>query len=143
MLNSTLYVVPTPIGNLKDITLRALEVLGSVDIIACEDTRHTLKLLNHYGIKKSLISYEKFSEARKTDKIIAHLEAGRNIALVSDAGTPLVSDPGSNLITLARSKGFRVEALPGASAVITAVSASGFSGPFRFIGFFPRQPFFF
>ena len=138
MEGSTLYIVPTPIGNLGDITVRALDVLEHVDIIICEDTRHTIKLLNHYGIKKPLVSYEKHSEAKKVGYIIGELESGKNIALVSDAGTPLVSDPGSRIITCARNKGIRIEALPGPSAIITALSASGFAGPFRFIGFFPR-----
>ena len=138
MEKSTLYIVPTPIGNLRDITLRALDVLQNVDIILCEDTRHTIKLLNHYGIKKPLVSYEKHSEAKKVGRIIGELESGKNIALVSDAGTPLVSDPGSRVITCAREKGIRIEALPGPSAIITALSASGFAGHFRFIGFFPR-----
>jgi len=136
---ATLYIVPTPIGNLGDITLRALEVLGSVDLIVCEDTRHTIKLLNHYGIKKTLISYERFSEAKRLRSIMEQLEAGRNIALVSDAGTPAVSDPGSSLIRNVRESGFGVTALPGASALVTALSASGFEGGFRFIGFFPRK----
>lgn len=139
MAEPTLYIVPTPIGNLGDITLRALDVLKSVDIIVCEDTRHTIKLLNHYGIKKPLVSCEKFSEARKARNIISQLESGLSIALVSDAGTPLMSDPGSVLISSAREQGIRIEALPGPSAIITALSASGFDGPFRFIGFFPRQ----
>ncbi|HPR50507.1 MAG TPA: 16S rRNA (cytidine(1402)-2'-O)-methyltransferase [Deltaproteobacteria bacterium] len=138
MEDSTLYIVPTPIGNLGDITIRALDVLKQVDIIVCEDTRHTIKLLNHYGIKKPLVSYEKHSEAKRLGHIIQELESGKNIALVSDAGTPLVSDPGSRIITLARDRGIRIEALPGPSAIITALSASGFAGPFRFIGFFPR-----
>lgn len=139
MERSTLYIVPTPIGNLGDITLRALDVLKNVDVIVCEDTRHTVKLLNHYDIKKPLVSYEKFSEAKKSDHIIRQLESGKNIALVSDAGTPLVSDPGSRIITYARQKGIHIEALPGPSAITTALSASGFEGSFRFIGFFPRQ----
>lgn len=136
---STLYIVPTPIGNLGDITVRALDVLKNVDIIICEDTRHTLKLLNHYGIKKPLLSYEKFSEAKKTDHILKQLESGKDVALVSDAGTPLLSDPGSRIITCSREKGIHIEVLPGPSAITTALCASGFEGPFRFIGFFPRQ----
>jgi 16S rRNA (cytidine1402-2'-O)-methyltransferase len=139
MERSTLYLVPTPIGNLKDITLRAIDVLGSVDLIACEDTRHTRKLLNHLGIRKALISYERFSETKKLEIILDELRAGKNVALVSDAGTPAISDPGSKLVTKARGQGIRIEALPGPSALITAFSASGFEPPFRFIGFFPRQ----
>jgi 16S rRNA (cytidine1402-2'-O)-methyltransferase len=139
MESSKLYLVPTPIGNLKDITLRALDVLSSVDLIVCEDTRHTIKLLNHYGIKKPLISYERFSEARKSESILEQLQKGKTIALVSDAGTPAISDPASRLIIKARENGVRIEALPGPSALSTAFSASGFEPPFRFIGFFPRQ----
>ncbi len=139
MSSTTLFLVPTPIGNLRDITLRALEVLKQVDIIACEDTRHTRKLLSAYEIRKPLVSYERFSEMKKTEFIIDALESGKNVALVSDAGTPLISDPGSALISRVRERGIRVEALPGPSAVITALAASGFGGGFRFIGFFPRQ----
>jgi 16S rRNA (cytidine1402-2'-O)-methyltransferase len=135
----TLFIVPTPIGNLKDITLRALETLSLVDLIACEDTRHTLNLLNHYEIKKPLLSYEKFSESRKLNHLIDKLKYGENIALVSDGGTPLISDPGARLVFEARNNGLNVIALPGACAFITALSASGFDGKFRFIGFFPRK----
>ena len=135
----TLFIVPTPIGNLKDITLRALETLSMVDLIACEDTRHTIKLLNHYEIKKPLMSYEKFSESRKLNYLIEKLVSGDDIALVSDGGTPLISDPGARLVAEARKGGINVIALPGACALITAFSASGFEGKFRFIGFFPRK----
>jgi 16S rRNA (cytidine1402-2'-O)-methyltransferase len=139
MDKSTLYLVPTPIGNLKDITLRAIDILEKVDLILCEDTRHTKKLLTHYGINKPLVSCERFSEVRKIAYIIDQLDGGKNIALVSDAGTPTVSDPGSRIVAQIRAKGGRVEALPGPCACITALSASGFQAPFRFIGFFPRQ----
>lgn len=139
MDSSTLYLVPTPIGNLRDITIRAIEILQSVDTIFSEDTRHTRKLLTHYGINKPLVSCERFSELRRVDRIIELLSKGKRIALVSDAGTPTVSDPGSKLISQVRAKGFRVEALPGPCALITALSASGFEAPFRFIGFFPRN----
>jgi 16S rRNA (cytidine1402-2'-O)-methyltransferase len=135
----TLFIVPTPIGNLKDITLRALETLSGIDLIACEDTRHTLKLLNHYKIKKPLLSYEKFSESRKLNHVIERLKSGDDIALVSDGGTPLISDPGARLVAEARKNGINVVALPGACAFITALSASGFDVRFRFIGFFPRK----
>lgn len=134
-----LFIVPTPIGNLKDITLRALETLAMADFIVCEDTRHTLKLLNHYQIKKTLIASEKFSEVKKAKQILRLLEHGSKIALVSDAGTPLVSDPGAYIVAQARKAGFPIEALPGACAFVTALSASGFTGSHRFIGFFPRQ----
>jgi len=139
MEKSTLFLVPTPIGNLQDITLRALDVLGSVDLIVCEDTRHSRKLLNHYRIKKPLISYERFSEARKASEILKHLHEGKNIALISDAGTPIISDPGSRLIMMAREQGIKVEALPGPSALTAALSASGYELPFYFLGFFPRR----
>jgi len=139
MAEPTLYIVPTPIGNLRDITLRALDILQQVDLIACEDTRHTLKLLTHFGIRKQLISYEKFSEVKRAAYLIRHLESGKSIALVSDAGTPMVSDPGCVMIAKVRDKGIRIEALPGPSAIIAAQSASGFEGSFRFIGFFPRH----
>jgi 16S rRNA (cytidine1402-2'-O)-methyltransferase len=108
MEKPTLYLVPTPIGNLKDITLRALDILGLVDLIVCEDTRQTRKLLSHFGIKKSLISYERFSEARKMESILEQLQSGKNIAMVSDAGTPAISDPGSRLITKVRERGIRI-----------------------------------
>ena len=139
MDSSTLYLVPTPIGNLRDITIRAIEILQSVDTIFCEDTRHTRKLLTHYGINKPLVSCERFSETRRIDRIIELLSKGKRIALVSDAGTPTVSDPGSKMISQVRANGFRIEALPGPCAFITAFSASGFEAPFRFIGFFPRN----
>jgi 16S rRNA (cytidine1402-2'-O)-methyltransferase len=139
MDKSTLYLVPTPIGNLKDITFRAIDILKEVDLILCEDTRHTKKLLNHYGINKPLVSCERFSEAKKTAYILDQLDRGKNIALVSDAGTPAISDPGARIVAHVRASGCRVEALPGPCACITALSASGFEAPFRFIGFFPRQ----
>lgn len=139
MSSTTLFLVPTPIGNLGDITLRALDVLRKVDIVVCEDTRHTRKLLAAYGIHKTLMSYQKFSETKKVSHILELLITGKSVALVSDAGTPLISDPGSILISQARNMGIKVESLPGPCAAITALSAAGFEGPFRFIGFFPRQ----
>jgi len=139
MEKPTLFLVPTPIGNLRDITLRALDVLNAVDVIVCEDTRHSRKLLNHYNIKKPLTSYERFSEARKASEILATLHEGKSIALISDAGTPIISDPGSRLIARAREQGIRVEALPGPSALTAALSASGYEPPFCFLGFFPRR----
>ncbi|MCD6569132.1 MAG: 16S rRNA (cytidine(1402)-2'-O)-methyltransferase [Deltaproteobacteria bacterium] len=138
-MSKVVYLVPTPIGNLEDITLRALRVLNSVDIILCEDTRHALKLLNHFGIKKHLISFEKFSEARRIEKIMLFLDEGKSVALVSNAGIPGISDPGARLVSIAHERGIKVEALPGACAFVTAISGSGFTGPFRFIGFFPRK----
>jgi len=138
MNTAKLFIVPTPIGNLKDITLRALETLAMVDVIVCEDTRRTLKLLNHYHIKKPLLASEKFSEAKRAGQILKLLKQGSTVALVSDAGTPLISDPGAYIVAQARQAGYVIEALPGACAFVTAFSASGFTGGARFIGFFPR-----
>ena len=133
----TLYLVSTPIGNLSDITLRAIDTLKSVDFIACEDTRHSLKLLNHYEIKKPLISYHKFNENEKSEVIISHLDEGKSVALISDAGSPVISDPGSIIIATARAKGHNVSVVPGASAVTAAATLAGISGGFIFIGFLP------
>lgn len=135
-----LYVVPTPIGNLKDITLRALDVLENADIIAAEDTRQTLKLLNHFHIKKSLVSYHKFNEEDKSYDIINGLKNGKTIALVSDAGMPGISDPGSILISKCIENNLNFEVLPGATAVITALVYSGLdTTAFIFKGFVPRD----
>lgn len=131
-----LYVVATPIGNLEDITLRALKVLKQVDSIAAEDTRHTRHLLTHYGIATALVSYHEHNEHLKTPALIAQLAAGRSIALVTDAGTPGISDPGYRLVSSAVEKGIPVVPVPGASAVITAISASGLAtDAFVFVGF--------
>lgn len=139
-MSGKLYIVATPIGNLSDITLRALEILKSVDTIACEDTRHTLQLLNHFEIKKPLISYHQHSGKIKTEKIISELMSGKKIALVSDAGTPGISDPGEFLIQETLKKGIEVESIPGATALITALSVSGIStGEFVFYGFLPHK----
>lgn len=139
-MSGKLYIVPTPIGNLKDITLRALEVLKSVDLVAAEDTRMTLKLLNHFDIKKSLISYHKYNETVKSDEIIEKLKEGKNIALVSDAGSPGISDPGSVIIVKCVEMGIDFEVLPGATALITALVYSGLeSTSFIFKGFLPRE----
>lgn len=135
-----LYLVPTPIGNLKDITLRALEVLENADIIAAEDTRQTLKLLNHFNIKKSLYSYHQHNEQGQSENIITKLEEGLNIALVSDAGTPGISDPGSVIVSKCIKKGIPFEVLPGATAITTAVVYSGLdTTKFIFRGFLPRE----
>lgn len=135
-----LYVVPTPIGNLKDITLRALETLKEVNIIAAEDTRQTLKLLNHFNIKKSLISYHKYNEQIKSDKIIELLLEGEKVALVSDAGMPGISDPGSVIIKRCIEENLDFEVLPGATAIITALVYSGLdTTKFLFRGFLPRE----
>ena len=136
----TLYIVATPIGNLGDITLRALEVLKSVDLILCEDTRQTIKILNHFDFKNKLISYHKFNENEKSDEIVKELVSGKNIALVSDAGTPLISDPGYPLVLKAREAGVSVLGVPGASAVITALSISGMETTnFSFLGFLSKD----
>ena len=140
MENGMLYIVPTPIGNLKDITLRALEVLKECDIVAAEDTRQTLKLLNHFEIKKSLISYHKFNEQNKSEDIISLLKEGKNVAVVSDAGTPGVSDPGSVIVKKCIDENIKFEVLPGATAITTAVVYSGLdTTKFTFRGFIPRE----
>lgn len=137
-MSGKLYIVPTPIGNLKDITIRALEVLNYVDIIACEDTRHSLKLLNHYDIKKPLFSYHKFNELTKCKDFVDRLNKGENIALISDAGMPVISDPGSYLIQSIVENGLDFEVLPGANAAICALVASSISAKdFIFKGFLP------
>lgn len=134
------YLVPTPIGNLGDITLRALEVLKSVDLVAAEDTRQSLKLLNHFDIKKSLISYHKHNEQGKSDEIINRARNGENIAVISDAGTPGISDPGSIVLKKCIEEGIDVEVLPGATAFTTALIYSGLdTTAFMFKGFFPRE----
>lgn len=135
---ATLYIVPTPIGNLEDITFRAIAVLSSVDIIAAEDTRHSQKLLQHYSIQTRLISLHDHNEGQRTKQIIEHLNSGKSIALISDAGTPLISDPGYTLVNECRKAEVNVIALPGACAAITALSAAGLATDrFRFEGFLP------
>ncbi|MBS5939211.1 16S rRNA (cytidine(1402)-2'-O)-methyltransferase [Clostridium sartagoforme] len=135
-----LYLVPTPIGNLKDITLRALEVLESVDEIAAEDTRQSLKLLNHFEIKKSLFSYHKHNEQGKSSNIIEKLKKGINIAIITDAGTPGISDPGSIIVEKCIEEGIPFEVLPGATAITTALVYSGLdTTKFIFRGFLPRE----
>ena len=134
----TLYVVATPIGNLEDVTYRAVRVLGSVDLIAAEDTRHAAKLLARYEVTTPRTSLHEHNEAEKTGRLLARLARGETIALVSDAGTPLVSDPGARLVRAARERGLRVEAVPGPSAVLAALVSSGLAGgPFTFGGFPP------
>lgn len=138
--SGTLYIVSTPIGNLEDITLRAIRILKDVDIIAAEDTRHSLKLLNHYGIAKPLISYWSEKEKVKTEEIIEKLMSGLSVALISDAGTPGISDPGAVLIRRAIEEGINVMPIPGPSALITALSVSGLSSEeFVFVGFLPAK----
>ena len=133
-----LYIVSTPIGNLDDITLRSLEVLKKSDIILCEDTRRSLKLLNHYKIKKKLISYHKFNEQKELKKIIEYLKEGKILSLISDAGTPALSDPGRLLIKACVEKKISVFPIPGPSSITAAVSISGFEDKFLFYGFLPK-----
>ncbi len=135
-----LYLVATPIGNLEDITLRALRVLREADLIACEDTRQTRKLLEHYGISRSLVSYHEHNERRRAGELLARLKAGANVALVSDAGTPLISDPGHRLVEAARDAGIPVVPVPGPSALVAALTASGLPAEaFHFAGFLPAK----
>lgn len=136
----TLYVVATPIGNLKDITLRALETLNLVDKIICEDTKVSLKLLNHYNIKKPLISFNNFNENTKTESVIQLLKQGNNIALISDAGTPLISDPGFVLVKECYANNINVVSIPGASSIIATASISGIPCTnFVFLGFLDKS----
>ncbi|MGZ8262318.1 MAG: 16S rRNA (cytidine(1402)-2'-O)-methyltransferase [Methylotenera sp.] len=138
--NGLLYVVATPIGNLGDITLRALEILKTVDAIAAEDTRHTSGLLSHFGISKKLIAVHEHNEHQSAEKLLVQLQAGKNIALVTDAGTPGVSDPGAVVVDFVRKAGVKVVPIPGASAVIAALSASGIvQNGFLFHGFLPAS----
>jgi len=143
MTNKTqgvLYVVATPIGNLGDISSRAVEVLHNVEIIAAEDTRHSAKLLQHFGIATRLIAYHDYSNEQRLEKILTLLADGQSVALISDAGTPLISDPGYELVGLARSRGVNVVPLPGACAVIAALSVSGLPcNEFIFQGFLPAK----
>ena len=135
-----LYFVGTPIGNLKDITFRAIEVLNSMDEIACEDTRHSLSLLNHYEIKKTLFSYHKFNERESGEKIIEKLKAGKNIAVITDAGMPVVSDPGNILAQMLIENGLEFTVVPGACAFVSALVLGGLDcGRFCFLGFMPQK----
>ena len=133
-----LYIVSTPIGNLDDITLRALEVLKKSDIILCEDTRRSIKLLNHYKIKKKLISYHKFNEKKQLINIIQQFNEGKILSLISDAGTPLLSDPGRLLVNECIRNKVKIIPIPGVSSITTAVSVSGFKEQFLFYGFLPK-----
>jgi 16S rRNA (cytidine1402-2'-O)-methyltransferase len=138
MIKGKLYITATPIGNLSDLTFRAKQTLETVDLIACEDTRHVTILLNHYGIKKPLLSFHSHSGQTKTEKIMDYLKNGSNVALVSDAGTPGISDPGYVLVQAALENGVDVIPIPGASAVITALCASGLpTDKFLYLGFLP------
>jgi|TARA_B100001093_G_scaffold452279_1_gene460228 16S rRNA (cytidine1402-2'-O)-methyltransferase len=134
-----LYIVSTPIGNLDDITLRSLDVLKKSDIILCEDTRRSLKLLNYYKIKKKLISYHKFNEQKELQKIVEYLKEGKILSLISDAGTPALSDPGLLLIKCCIENNIQVYPIPGPSAITTAASVSGFDDKFLFYGFLPKK----
>ena len=139
-MTGILYVVATPIGNLEDVTLRALRILREVSLIAAEDTRRTARLLQHYSISTRTTSLHAHNEHEKARQLVDRLKAGESIALVSDAGTPLVSDPGHQLVSMARAEHIRVEAIPGASAVMAALSASGWgSDGFAFLGFPPNR----
>ena len=135
----TLYIVSTPIGNLDDMTIRAVEVLKKVDVIICEDTRHSIKLLNHFKIKKKLISYHKFNEKKQITPIIEHFNQGKILALISDAGTPTLSDPGSILLNEIIRRNLNIVPVPGVSAITSAMSISGFSDKFLFYGFLPKK----
>lgn len=140
MQKGILYLVPTPIGNLGDITYRAVEVLKSVDLIAAEDTRTSLKLLNHYDIKNKMTSYHKFNESKQTKALLELLEQGKSIALITDAGTPGISDPSSVIVKAAIAKDIMVTCLPGATALIPALAASGLdTDKFTFVGFLPPR----
>ncbi len=134
-----LYIVATPIGNIKDITLRALETLKEVDLILCEDTRHSGQLLHNYKIKKPLLSFHEYNELTRIPEIIQRLKNGENIALISDAGTPLISDPGFKLVRAAREEGIDVKTIPGPASAIAAMSISGLpTDKFLFVGYQPK-----
>jgi 16S rRNA (cytidine1402-2'-O)-methyltransferase len=136
----TLYIVATPIGNLEDMTYRAVRVLREVDVIACEDTRHTRHLLDHFAIERPVVSYHEHNEAARTADLIARLESGQNVALVSDAGTPLISDPGYRVVSAAVAAGIPVVPVPGASAILSALAASGLpTDCFHYGGFLPPK----
>src|SRR5579885_3242862 len=137
---STLYLVATPIGNLEDITLRALRVLHECDVVAAEDTRRSGQLLKHFEISKPLLSYFQFNEAKRSEEIIERLRRGEKIALVTDAGSPGISDPGERVVKAAIAAGFRVEAVAGPCALVAALTASGLpTDEFHFVGFLPHK----
>ena len=137
-LLSGLYIVSTPIGNLDDMTFRALEVIKNSDIILCEDTRRSLKLLQHFNIKKKLIPYHKFNEKKEVNKIIKYINEGKILSLISDAGTPIISDPGLLLIKECVKQNINVSPIPGVSSIVAAMSVAGFSDKFIFYGFLPK-----
>tara|TARA_B100000902_G_scaffold323323_1_gene317051 strand:- start:246 stop:1079 length:834 start_codon:yes stop_codon:yes gene_type:complete len=138
LITNNLYIVSTPIGNLEDITLRAIDVLKNSDIILCEDTRRSLKLLNYFKIKKKLISYHKFNEKKQVANIIKYFNEGKILSLISDAGTPLLSDPGRILVNECISNEIKVIPIPGVSSITSALSVSGFKDQFLFYGFLPK-----
>jgi 16S rRNA (cytidine1402-2'-O)-methyltransferase len=136
----TLYVVSTPIGNLEDLTYRAVRVLSEADLIACEDTRHSQKLLNHYGIKAKTVSYHEYNERDRAEELIGQLKSGLDVAIVSDAGTPGISDPGFRVVRMALEAGLKVVPIPGPTALVSALVASGLpSDEFFFAGFLPAR----
>ena len=136
----TLYLVATPIGNLEDITLRALRTLKECDVIAAEDTRHTGQLLKHFGFSRPLLSYFQFNEAKRSQEIIERLRRGETVALVTDSGSPGISDPGGRVVKAALAAGFRVEPVPGACALVAALTAGGLpTEEFHFVGFLPHK----
>lgn len=136
----TLYLVATPIGNLEDITLRALRVLRECDVVAAEDTRRTGQLLKHFEISKPMLSYFQFNEAKRSEQILERLKGGEKVALVTDAGTPGISDPGERVVRAAVAAGLRVESVPGPCALVAALTASGLpTDEFHFIGFLPHK----
>ena len=138
IFSNHLYIVSTPIGNLDDITIRAIEVLKKSDIILCEDTRHSIKLLGHYKIKKKLVSYHKFNEKKQLLNIIKYFKEGKILSLISDAGTPLLSDPGKLLVNECIKNNIQVTPVPGVSSITSALSVSGFNDQFLFYGFLPK-----
>lgn len=140
LVPGTLYLVATPIGNLEDITLRALRVLRGCDLVAAEDTRHTGRLLQHFGIQKPMVSHHRFNEARRSTEVVDRLRAGAVVAVVSDAGSPGISDPGERLVAAVLAAGLRVEPVPGACALIAGLTASGLpTDEFHFVGFLPHK----
>lgn len=140
LVPGTLYLVATPIGNLEDMTLRAIRTLKECDVVAAEDTRRTGLLLKHFQISKPMLSYFQFNEARRSEEIIERLKRGEKVALVSDAGSPGISDPGQRVVRAAREAGLKVEAVPGACAMVAALTASGLAtDEFHFIGFLPHK----
>ena len=136
---NSLYIVSTPIGNLDDITFRAIDVLKKSDFILCEDTRHSLKLLNHFKLKKKLISHHKFNEKKQVSRVIEYINQGKILSLISDAGTPLLSDPGRLLVNKCIENNINVVPIPGVSSIVTAMSVSGFRDQFLFYGFLPKK----